>query len=597
MQGTQTTMSRAKKKSSLTAGLTQFTVIILCLVSLNRTVFAETQLPGSTMPSVIRKVLTPRPTTNYTLPASTKTQPATQQNASTTLQENAKKTTFRLNKLIISGNHVYSDEQLLPFYKDKLHKLISVLDLFDIIQAITSFYRNNGYILSRALLPPQHVKDGVVQIQIIEGYIDKVSVTGKPLKAEALVKAFGEKIKQSRPLRVADMEKYIMLANAIPATTVSTALAPSEKTQGAADLNMVTDHHFFTGYFTYNNFGTLYIGPQQMTANVSANSFIQSGDDLSLTATKTPKGGELTFIDANYNAALWGATGDRLIVGGNYAHTHPLFILQPQYIDGSSNNYYINAQFPLLQEHTKVLTVTTNFNYLDSTVDQIGNQLLYTDHLRNVGINAAFNFSDKWNGTNLIFGELRQGLPMLGYSSNFNQNTALTSRPGGRGDYTKIDAEISRLQAIKGPYSIYGLIKGQWAFNPLLASEQFVYGGNQLGRGYDPAEIIGDKGAAASLELRYDKDVKNFTLQHIQLYAFYECGSMWNYLLVGGVPLTQSALSTGIGTRFYMNKWISGTLFWAQPLTKSVTALTETNEVLVNGQTINRGNGKAPRTF
>jgi len=32
---------------------------------------------------------------------------------------------------------------------------------------------------------------------------------------------------------------------------------------------------------------------------------------------------------------------------------------------------------------------------------------------------------------------------------------------------------------------LYGLFKGQWAFNPLLASEQFTFGGSQLGRGYD----------------------------------------------------------------------------------------------------------------
>src|SRR6202042_3261462 len=118
---------------------------------------------------------------------------------------------------------------------------------------------------------------------------------------------------------------------------------------------------------------------------------------------------------------------------------------------------------------------------------------------------------------------------------------------GGRGDYTKVAMQVSRIQEIKGPISLFGLLKGQWAFNPLLASEQFSFGGSQLGRGYDVAEIIGDKGAAGSLELRYNLAIERFAIQGIQLYAFYDAGMMWNYYKIGGTPTKQSGISTGAG--------------------------------------------------
>jgi hemolysin activation/secretion protein len=142
----------------------------------------------------------------------------------------------------------------------------------------------------------------------------------------------------------------------------------------------------------------------------------------------------------------------------------------------------------------------------------------------------------------------------------------------------------SRVQAVKGPFSLYGIVQGQWAFNPLLASEQFTFGGSQLGRGYDVAELIGDKGLAGSLELRYDLAVGK-VLQNLQLYAFYDAGMIWNFKFIGGTPRKLSGTTTGVGTRFYFTKFVSGNFMWTQTLTKQVAA-----EELI-------GDGLRPRTW
>jgi len=67
---------------------------------------------------------------------------------------------------------------------------------------------------------------------------------------------------------------------------------------------------------SYDNYGTLYIGPQQMTANLGLNSFISSGDSTQLTFTKTTRGNELTYTDLNYNGAV-DDLGKRWLIGGN----------------------------------------------------------------------------------------------------------------------------------------------------------------------------------------------------------------------------------------------------------------------------------------
>jgi hemolysin activation/secretion protein len=144
----------------------------------------------------------------------------------------------------------------------------------------------------------------------------------------------------------------------------------------------------------------------------------------------------------------------------------------------------------------------------------------------------------------------------------------------------------SRLQSLFWRLSLLGYVTGQYSFNPLLASEQFAYGGSQLGRGYDPAAIIGDHGVGGTLELRLDTPLTGRLLQSVQPYIFYDGGRTWNIKTVIGVPTRQSATSAGIGIRFAINTVISGNLMLAQPLTTKIAT-----EEIING------NSKAPRGF
>ena len=272
------------------------------------------------------------------------------------------------------------------------------------------------------------------------------------------------------------------------------------------------------------------------------------------------------------------------MLGGTRTHTHPLFVLRPAQIDGLTDNYYTTATFPMIRTRTETLTLRAGFNYMDSNVTTQDFKL-YTDHVRSGDAGLTYNFTDRFYGANLISSDFRQGLPILGYTTDTNPDTAQTSRPGGHADYTKITLQLSRLQAIKGPVSLYALLSGQWAFNPLLASEQFTFGGSQVGRGYDVAELIGDKGAAGSLELRYDLGLNKFYLSTIQFYAYYDAGMIWNLKVAAGSPGRLSGTATGLGARFYATKYISGNIMWTQVLTKKIAA-----EALIH-------RGTRPRVF
>jgi hemolysin activation/secretion protein len=451
------------------------------------------------------------------------------------------------------------------------------------VEDITNYYRNHGYILSRAILPPQHVENGTVIIRIIEGFIQNVTVIGDPKGAKDLIQAYGQNIAIDRPLRVQTMEQYLLLANEVPGTTARAVLAPSKTTIGASDLNLATYNTILTGYFSYDNYGTRYVGPQEDTASLSGNSIFRSGDTTQVTYGTTPKGRELRYFDMNMNTPL-GADGLRWIFGGNDSRTRPLFVLAPLEINGDAKTFYTSIQYPLVRTQSTSVTFNAAFNYFDSQVLTILDALLYRDHIRPVQVGVTATIIDSWRGNNLLSFNVKKGINFLGATTD-TAPTATTSRPGGSADYVKLNFQTSRLQQLFWRVSAFGVLQGQYTFQPLLTSEQFSFGGSQIGRGYDTAEIIGDRGMAGSAEVRMDYFPGQMLLQTLELYYYYDAGVIWNIKFNSGVKMKASATSTGFGARFSLLKYIFGNLMFTQPLTKQVAAM----EIV--------GEGRRPRIF
>ncbi len=523
-------------------------------------------LPGSTEPAVISNTLS----ASQREPVNPRALPPvkTPQQEPSSLGPQATQIKFVLKQIVLEGNHVYTNQQLEAIYKDKIDTEISVAELQNIVQDITNYYRNNGYVLSRAILPPQHVENGIVRVKIIEGYINNVNVIGVPKGAREMIQDYGKQIIKSRPLKLSVMEYYLRLANEIPGVEVKAVLEPSKDQVGASDLNLSAEAKTLTGSFSYDNYGTRYIGPNQDTLNASLNSIFISGDATRLIYATTTRPTNLKFYDISYESYV-NSYGTTVTLGKNNSLTEPGLDLAIIDINGSSSTYYLSLQHPLLRTRTKNLTLDAGFNYLDSQVLSFSS-LIYNDHIRSLKFGGNYDFADSYGGTNSIALHAEQGFNILGASNNPNSTT--TSRFGATGVYTRFMGQAARLQHIYSKLSAFLLANGQYSFNPLLSAEQVGYGGSQLGRGYDPAEIIGDRGVGGSIELRLDFAPEWHYLQTIEPYVFYDAGEIWNIKNVVGIKQKQSLTSTGLGTRFTLGPYIFGNLMLAQPLTKSVAA-------------------------
>jgi hemolysin activation/secretion protein len=178
---------------------------------------------------------------------------------------------FILKKLFIQGTTIYGKRTLKPFYSKHLNKKLALKNIYEIAQAITNMYRNDGYILSKAIVPPQKINNGVVYLKIVEGYIDKINLQGPIRGPRKLINQYRKKILKSRPLRALDLERYLLLIDDLPGVTAKSVLTPSENKPNATTMTLILTDKAFEGHVGTDNRGSKFNGPYEYSGDLTAN--------------------------------------------------------------------------------------------------------------------------------------------------------------------------------------------------------------------------------------------------------------------------------------------------------------------------------------
>ena len=110
------------------------------------------------------------------LPEEEKTKPPLQMQVG----EKVKVTAFRF-----SGNTVFDEKQLSALIASYVGRELTIAELSKATLNVEDYYHKNGYIMARAYLPAQKIKNGVVEIAILEGRINKVIIIDKDQEKRA----------------------------------------------------------------------------------------------------------------------------------------------------------------------------------------------------------------------------------------------------------------------------------------------------------------------------------------------------------------------------------------------------------------------------
>lgn len=485
-------------------------------------------------------------------------------NAEPAVPANAKKIHFILHGFHFERVTVFTSKQLKDLYRPYIGKKVTLDIAWKIAAALTDKYREKGYFLSRAFVPAQEVIKGTLKIVAIEGFISDVSTTGDTPPQSPIIDKIINDIEADKPVRIKTLEHQLLLLDDLPGYSFKATLVPS-KTEDKAAVGLVLKVEKTKGTTTlsFNNSGSRYMGPNEISADWDGSMLPLQGTDLSLTSAPAVHStdGQVYAFNATHKIPLAPAIG--LDLTGGYSTAVPGYTLKPENITSQSTNGGIGISYHVIRQRDENLTTRVSMDFRDSETN-IMNTPLFRDYIRAVQFGINYDRADSWAGHNYLDLELRHGLPILGSSG---PNDPDTTKPDVHPDFTKLVATYTRLQNLVKDWTSSLILSGQKASGTLYSSEEFGYGGTAIGRAYDSSEITGDNGISGSLELHY-LGLPQGHQTTLTPYLFYDIGKTWD--LYPSEPEQISGASAGPGINIQYTKSLSGDFYIAEPLTKGI---------------------------
>ena len=524
-----------------------------------QTVPAPTDIPGSADPGRLDvdpdTLLPERPPPEIKLPDGSVIKPRA--------PEDAEDITFKLKSVRIDGATAFTQEQLADIYQPFIGHEIKLSRPWEFAGRITERYRAEGYFLSRAYISAQEITDGEITIEVIEGYIHNVHLQ-KAGQSTAhknhLVEKLIGRITDARPISLKKLENSLLLLNDIPGLQFETVIAPDDALpDGAINLVLLQRETQGRGNLRVDNHGSRFTGPFR-TAFAYEDSVLPLQKTSLSGIVSVPELNELTALTLQHEARILPRTS--LLFSVAKTESRPGFTLSQFDIESQSFSWRVGFVQQILRQRQQSLDVGLALDYRDSDTDVL-DTVSSRDRIRKVQAKLNYDGRDPFKGVNDFNVTVSQGIDGLGANDAGDANL---SRPEAKPDFTAFNARWQRQQFIARDWLLTSTLVGQKASGPLLASEEFGFGGPTLGRAYDASEITGDDGIAGSLEVSFTgiKPVWDFNLTPS---VFYDIGKVWNQ--DAGQPDNTAADAAGLGLRFAHPSGLGGRLSFALPLTTS----------------------------
>jgi hemolysin activation/secretion protein len=473
--------------------------------------------------------------------------------ASALTQDPASPAAVAVTRFEVVGASVFSPAQLeavLPPPHEG--RSMTLGEIQAVAERVTALYRAHGYLLARAYVPEQDVVGGVVTIQVIEARVEGVDVQGARHYSPRLLRAYVQP--EGAAIFNADsFERRALLLDDLPGLSVRSTLVPGNETGTTRVLLEVVRDRLLTGSLEVNNYGTATTGRERFSGALNVNNPFGIGDVFSLRAIGSSQ--DLWLVRAGYVAPVNHA-GTR--VGVSYLRLESP--VGAQFSDlgivGSGEMASAFATHPLVRSRAFSLYAHAGFDFKNFETEVL-QETVARDRLRVLSAGLTAVATDRWRGLNNLSVTLFQGVgDALGGLEDDNDPHA--SRAGAGGEFTRVTADVSRLQHLFGSASLYLKAFGQLSSTRLVGPEQFIVGGQGSVRGYPLAELSGDSGYAGTLELRWNapgfSDLPAFSGRRwgevLQLFGFVDHGGVEIRAPGEGQRRRQDITGSGGGLRF-----------------------------------------------
>lgn len=467
-----------------------------------------------------------------------------------------------ISRFKIIGNQVIPQAEIDRVLNPYLFRPISFIELLEAQQAITQLYVNRGYLTSGAYIPPQTIVNRTIKVEIIEGRIEDIKISGlNRLHPEYVRSRLA--IASQPPLNQDKLLNALQLLQLNPLIKNISAELSKGINPGGSFLEIeIEEADTLALELSLDNQQTPSIGSLRRQVAIRENNLLGFGDRLNISYVNTD--GSDSLQELSYVAPLGAYDGTMRLA---HSRTNSQIITEPfERLDLESKDrfYELTYQQPLFQTPTKDLSLGVSFTQqkLKTSLMDIGFPDLARGSDRD-GVTqiSALRLFQAYNNRseNYVFAVRNQfSLGIDAFDATINTNDLPDSKFlvwRGQAQYLKKLTPKTRL-----------LLRSdlQLADRPLVSSEQFSASGVASVRGYNEDLILGDNGFIFSAELiNTVGEIPKWDLS-LELNPFFDFGRIWNSddLAIE----TNTVASVGVGLGLFLGDKLSARVDWGFPL-------------------------------
>lgn len=447
-------------------------------------------------------------------------------------------TTFFVKEIQVKGNSVLEDE-IVKLKQPLENQQISLEQLLQLRSRILQLYAEKGYISSGVFIPNnQNVADGIVEIQVVEGELEDIAITGLQRLRKSYVRSRIQRF-AGEPLNQKRLEQALQLLQIDPVIErVNAELTAGSIPGNNILLLKITEAKAFHAGVTFANNQSPSVGSEQASVFVAHDNVLGFADKFSAEYSITQG---LDLYNINYSIpfnSLNGTVGvrfsntDSRIIEDDFndldirSETETLsFNLRQPLINTTDNELALGLAFDLRRSQTFILD-DIPFSFTEGPEE--GESKL-----------SVIRFSQDWlkRNTNSVLAARSQ------FSVGIDAFDATVNDSGTDGRFFAWVGQFQWVQRLSPRILMLAKINTQLTGDSLLSAEKISIGGVDTVRGYRQNKIVTDSGIVGGIEARIPLSSEVETLQ---LIPFFDIGTGWNNGSSNPSPQTLASLGLGL---------------------------------------------------
>jgi hemolysin activation/secretion protein len=460
----------------------------------------------------------------------------------------------------VVGSTIFNPEELAKVTAPFTNRPITFAELIQVQEAITQLYERRGYRTSGAVIPPQTLEQGIVRVEVVEGTVEDIRVTGTRRLNPNYVRsrlAIGAR----QPLNQNQLVEALQLLQLNPLIQSISAELSAGSRLGANFLDVrVNEAKTFNVQVELDNNRSPAVGSLRRGARISEANLLGQGDALQVGYANTDGSNVIDFF---YNYPVNPRNGGVFL---EFQQSFNRIVEAPfDPLEIRANSYNLNLGFrqPTIETPTRLMALGASAYYRESQTSILGVPLQLSagaDEKGNTQI-PAVRFFQEWieRGARFVFAarsEFNVGIGAFNDARN---------GPPPNGKFLQWRGQLQWVQQFAPDTLLVVRSDLQFSNRPVTAFDQFSIGGQNSVRGYRQDLLLADNGILASAEFRYPVLRLKPGWGIVQVVPFFDLGHVWNSSRRVNVDPNFLA-SVGLGLRWQQSNRFAFRLDWGIPL-------------------------------